>query len=732
LQDERSDTPVPGDLIWIRRRQWRVRSAHRGDGLTRLLVDGWAPAESRSFLIPCDRWSRNLARRHRRVSLNRALAWLAASTARAHPAWTPGSIVDSRSSILAYQLEPALAMLAGKRRILIADEVGLGKTIQAALMIAETLRRSADARILVIAPASLLVQWNDELRARFGIAARLADADSLTRLRSDRLYLRNPWRSPGVWLASPDYVKQPHVLDAIPALPFDLVVIDEAHIMAGDSQRRAAVDALGTPARHVVLMTATPHDGDNARFNRLISLAATGSSADALTVFRRTRTSSVRNIRRLDVAPGVRLLRVLAGIDAFERSRRTGPPSEALALICGVLRKRAVSSLAALTSSLERRLAIVERDSPEGDAETWSQPGLGFDERPDDGDVMTSDEWRAMTAASGLSGARERTWLKRLVSLVTRGVPAGGDPKIAMLSGLLRRSREPVVIFTEYRDSLLAIAEAVVASRRVAVLHGGLTGVEQRRALAAFVEGEADALLATDVASQGLNLQHRTRWIVHFDLPWTPMRLEQRVGRVDRIGQSRRVHVTSIGVRHPAQEALRQRMAKREEMRDRVALPGCRRWTRAAEGLAQLFARQRTLAARWRGPDPVAVPRARSTAAGLRRLGLDPCSPVTLVEVPFISGTGEVLERWIGWTGARPAAPSPALQRRVRALSARARRRHAAWHATQAADARRSPHQPGLFEARDVTNPIDDAHPAEVAPDLSVRIGEPQLLLILE
>jgi len=128
-------------------------------------------------------------------------------------------------------------MLAGRRRILIADDVGLGKTIQAALIVAETLARSADARVLAVAPASLLAQWSGELLERFGVTANTADADSFTRLRSDRRYLYNPWQSPGVWLASPDYLKQPHVIEGMPRLPFDLVVIDEAHAMAGNSQR---------------------------------------------------------------------------------------------------------------------------------------------------------------------------------------------------------------------------------------------------------------------------------------------------------------------------------------------------------------------------------------------------------------------------------------------------------------------------------------------------------------
>jgi hypothetical protein len=738
LQDQRPDTPVPGELIWIRRRQWRVRSTHAGSGLTRVEVEGRlsGDTESRSFLIPSDTYLRDTAPRHRAVSSQRALAWLAACAARAHPAWTPGSVITSRTAIYAFQLEPALAMLAGIRRILIADDVGLGKTIQAAVLIAEMLRRCADARVLVLAPAALVTQWADELRDRFEIAARVADAGTFLRLRSDRLYLNNPWTSPGVWLASADYLKQPHVLEAIPASPFDLVVIDEAHTVAGNSLRHAAVDAIARSARHVVMLTATPHDGDTVRFHRLVSLGATGSRADALTTFRRTRTSAVRHVRRLVISPGIALARMLGAIDSFERARHAEAPVDGLALICGVFRKRAISSFAALIASLHRRLEIVNNAPAVTAGEDWTQPGLNFGDNGDD--VMTMDEWPAMTVVTGLSRARERSWLERLLSLAMRTPSEGGtaDAKLARLTALLRRAREPVVVFTEYRDSLFAIADAVAGSRRIVLLHGGLAASEQRRALRAFLDGHADALIATDVASQGLNLQHRARWVVHFDLPWTPMRIEQRIGRVDRIGQLRAVHVTSIEVRHRAQIALRDRVARREEVRALVSVPTCRRWTRAAEGLARLFARQRMLAARWRGPDPVAAPRARVTAQLLRRLGLvarpgcqdraDELQAIELVEIPLVSGTGEVLERWIGWRNGQAAAV--ALMNRARTLDARGRRRRSVAAATRVV-ARRAPTQPGLFTGPVVHGPNVPLANGRID---SVQVGEPRTLLILE
>jgi hypothetical protein len=309
------------------------------------------------------------------------------------------------------------------------------------------------------------------------------------------------------------------------------------------------------------------------------------------------------------------------------------------------------------------------------------------------------------------------------------------------LASLLRRTREPAVVFTEFRDSLLAIAGVLAGARRVALLHGGLTSSEQRRALEAFLNADADVLVATDVASQGLNLQHRARWVVHLDLPWTPMRLEQRIGRVDRIGQARVVHVTEVGVRHQAQAALRRRVATRQDASDNAQLLTCTRWTRAAAGVTHLFARQRSLAGCWRGPAPPAVSRAQVQGSTFCRLcvGVD-SKVVTIVELPLVAATGEVIERWFGWVAGDAfrddvAALPPALLRRAQVLSTRARGRLARLHAAQASDAPRSPSQPGLFDVRITTGPHangDSAISIETSHNVVVRAGDPRPVLILE
>ncbi len=716
-----------------------MQATHTGAGLTRVVVDDGRATRPWTFLLPAEPWTSDQPGRTRGVSRQRALAWLAACSARACAASTPTAIVNARTTLFAYQLEPALAVLAGARRVLIADGVGLGKTVQAALIVAETLRRETDARVLVLVPPPLMAQWADELETRFGVPVFAADSASFARLRAERPYLDNPWESAGVWLVSPDYLKQPHILETLPRRGFDAVVMDEAHSMAGDSQRRWAIDTIARSARRVILLTATPHDGDDTRFRRLIDLGATGAKADALVIFRRAGTRSARRTRRMDVNAGPGLSQVLDAIDAFERTGPVAAPCEGLRLICGVFRKRALSSLAAFQASLERRLSVVSNTDAGVASADWVQ--LEFFGT----DVVPGDEWAALASDAGLPAAQERAWLLRLQAVATRAVASGrGDPKLACLRKLLQRSKESAVVFTEYRDTLQAVADALADVRRLAVLHGGMSGTAQRHALREFLQGRANTLLATDVASQGLNLQHRARWVVNVDVPWTPMRLEQRVGRVDRIGQSRPVHVTMLGVRHEADVALRARVAARQHLSAAAPLPSCTRWTRAALSLARWFARQRALAARWRGPDPTAVPRAKVPRALMRRVMAAPggwpgaarreaagASAITIVDIPLVSGAGDVVERHLGWaTGAD--GPDPALVRRARALSARARRRRRRLAAALEADVPAAPQQPGLFDARVLTAGAPDAA-ASCGPDEdTVLVGPARALVIFE
>jgi hypothetical protein len=224
-------------------------------------------------------------------------------------------------------------------------------------------------------------------------------------------------------------------------------------------------------------------------------------------------------------------------------------------LVSIVLRKRALSSARSLLSSIERRLMLLTDTS-----RAW-QLSLPLGPDPDE-DPVTDDEPLSDLGAPGLADAgAEREWLTR-IARAARNATAD-ERKLSRLLRFLTRAREPVIIFTEYRDTLKELAKsAATAGHSVSVLHGGLEAAERAAVQSAFNES-GGILLATDAASEGLNLHHRCRVVVHFELPWNPSRLEQRAGRVDRLGQSRIVHELAFVMEHTAERLVLAPLTKR-------------------------------------------------------------------------------------------------------------------------------------------------------------------------
>jgi hypothetical protein len=545
----------------------------------------------------------------------------------------------------------------------------------------------------------------------------------------------------------------------------------------------------------VLLLTATPHDGDTTRFERLIGLgalndetrdagltpgAATGTTAGGLIVFRRTRADVVagagRRVRWRNVALSDDELALLDALTAFERTviAAAGPARrDAALLLLAVFRKRAVSTMSALAVSLERRQAWIER--PAGvTSPDWIQPSLFGDEETTDD--IGQDDRASLTGDVGLDPTRERVWLKRLRVLADSA--RRRESKIAHVASLLRRSREPVAIFTEFRHSLDAVRRRIEPVRAVAVLHGGQTRGERTRELGRFLDGAASVLLATDVASVGLNLQHRARWVISLELPWNPARLEQRLGRVDRIGQTRPAHMTLLVARHDAEAAVLGRLTRRtlaarralgndvlggiapdatrlrtsvltgvplDEPPPASVVPLCRRWTRLARASARTLERRRALAAHWRAGD---ADHGRARCATLRPVGgrvsgpdggrvFRPGETLLIFSVPIADGAGSMVEEHIvalrvsrepAMRGIDRSSIDAAREMAHRSLTARvARLRRWLQHRQVAeaasdraladaldADTQFGEGQPGLFDRRD-RRAFDEARQAAAA-----------------
>ncbi len=559
----------PSSVVKARGARWVVVDVRPYDHCRLVTLSGLAPPNlgvERRLLEPFDTIaSIDEPSTPRLVS---AARWRTACRALIASDTPPGSLRQGRSAridLMAHQLEPALAILAGRgTRVLLADEVGLGKTIQAGLILSELLGRGWIERVLVLTPAGLRDQWTHELSSRFGLDATNVDGRVLRHLAAALPLGMNPWSALTIAVVSTDYVKRSEVLPALASCRWDAVVVDEVHGAVGDSDRRAAVQALASRASYVVLLTATPHSGDRIAFASLCGLGAVNN--DALLVFRRRRADVRVNSRRrvhtirIRLSPAERTMH--AALDRYADAVRA-ERGDGIRLAVSVLHKRAFSSPWALLQSVTRRLSTLERDVAAADVEQMALP-LG----DPDGELTPADEPPEWPSELSLN---DRTRDRRLLGALTDTCRAAAraERKIAALRRLLTRVKEPVIVFTEYRDTLMHVREALERVAPVVVLHGGMTRDERVAALAIFEQGQRTVLLATDAAGEGLNLQRGCRLVVNLELPWNPMRLEQRIGRVDRIGQSRTVHAVHLVAHRTGEldilDRLRHRVARARE-----------------------------------------------------------------------------------------------------------------------------------------------------------------------
>jgi superfamily II DNA or RNA helicase len=601
-----------GDLVCVREGVWRVmevRAFARGHaaaaldtgGLTRTRVlrligadalNRWQPC---TLLEPFDRPRRvDAVTAPRVVSRARWIRTCAALIGASPPAGCPAAIADAQVTLMPHQIDPVLTVLGGHAsRLLLADAVGLGKTIQASLLLRELRTRGCGGRVLILVPSGLRDQWRQELSHRAGLRADIIDAAALVARTRELPPDVNPWSLPGILIVSLDFIKQPSVLHGASAIVWDLLIVDEAHNLAEGTGRLAAADLLARHSRHVVLLTATPHHGSDDAFATLCRIGQlherrqideqgqiqiheqSHEHGDPIAIFRRTRRTiglgRTRKVHVLRVTPTKQerwlhalLARYTGRVEREHGSITTGG---AAVLAMSVLLKRASSSAASLERSLRRRLVLLDGSAlPVPDVP--SQPTLPFGNESDECDGCDDDlpdgEPSHVLGAPGLRSARvERAWLTLLIEASRNAARAESKPRA--LARFLRRCREPALIYTEYRDTLTHLARTLSATSssagdqrdQPAMLHGGSSANERRTALARFAAGDARVLLTTDAAGEGLNLHHRCRLIINIEIPWNPNRLEQRIGRVDRLGQTRTVHaIHLVGAGTPEEQML--------------------------------------------------------------------------------------------------------------------------------------------------------------------------------
>ncbi|MFN7982573.1 MAG: helicase-related protein [Vicinamibacterales bacterium] len=602
-----------GDVVRVRQHTWTIGAIDNFEQCRVLSLQRPGPHSGRCHVIePFDDVKRaSTGGGPRRVNLREWRRVCRALIAEDGGASSLRTAATARVDLLPFQLEPALAVLQGLgARVLLADDVGLGKTVQAMLACAELMARGFASRVLVLCPAGLRAQWVDECASRFGIQLAVFDQRSISQARAELPVGINPWTTRATVVSSIDLVKRPEVLPLVSSAVWDVVIVDEAHGASGDSDRRNAVQHLTARTPYVFLLTATPHNGDDAAFSTLCRM---GQHGDQLVVFRRSRTEvggdKGRRVHTVLVAPSDAERRMHAALDTLTRAirREWSDMDPHVWLMLTLFHKRALSCPYALAASVERRLAVLDEPPAARGEQLWLPLNDASGERDE------SDAALMWSAPALHDAGKERMLLERL--LVAARAAQRESRKLHRLSRLLSRLREPAIVFTEYRDTLLHLH--VHVAPHAAIVHGGMTADERQAALASFASG--GVLLATDAAGEGLNLQKACRTVVSLELPWNPMRLEQRIGRVDRIGQHKRVHVFHLVSADTGETRLLERLSTRvSRAQATVGAPDpmCGRpaWTEDAS--ARLVVLNETT------EDPPLAPHA-STAVPLTRLTND-------------------------------------------------------------------------------------------------------------
>ena len=472
-------------------------------------------------------------------------------------------------------------------RFMLADEVGMGKTIEAGLVLKEKKLRGEVKRILLVVPKSAMLQWQSEMKEHFAENFFIYDSDLITSMAKtfasfDAEEELNFWRQHNQIIVSIDALKpiesrqgwnqervdayNKYRLEMVVNADFDMVIIDEAHRMGGSStsvSRFKMAEVLCNAVPNLLLLTATPHRGKSDHFRRLLQLMdADAFSGEGMPCIEDIQPYVMRSEKRFAVdydgkklfneRTTVRLdvlldpVRHAAQIALYDHitdyvricfGRAKSAKRNATGLVMVMLQKLASSSTDAILSALRTRLYRLENGEDEDNLEGYGLDG-SLDYEDDELDV---GDYSVEHTSSGLK--TEIEMLQKLVEEAEQCKATETDAKATALMEKIYSLRScgieannKVLVFTEFRQTqdflIRVLNEQGLKCEKV---NGSMSMEERHRALVNFRD-EADVLVATDAAGESLNVQF-CHIVFNYDLPWNPMALEQRIGRVDRIGQ---------------------------------------------------------------------------------------------------------------------------------------------------------------------------------------------------
>ena len=520
-------------------------------------------------------------------------------------------------------------------RYVLADDPGAGKTIMAGLFIRELLMRADAKRVLIVAPGSLVEQWQDEMFEKFGLSFTLFSREQVEQSRSG-----NPFDDIDLLVARVDQLARAEDLqEKLMLTQWDLVVVDEAHKLSASyfgnkvnkTKRFLLGETLGAITRHFLLMTATPHNGKEEDFQLFMSLLDAdrfygkfrdgAHKVDVADLMRRMVKEDMLRFDGTRLFPERRAYTVnyklsdpeaalyaavtdyvkteFARADQLADGGRKGTVGFALT----ALQRRLASSPEAIYQSLKRRRnklkRSVEDEKLRQRGQALAETVNGSNGLPEDiwdsADDLPSEDYEALeerlvdqaTASQTIPELEaEIIILEGLEEQARQVVHSGQDRKWDELSRLLQDTPEmhddagrqrKLIIFTEHRDTLnylaVKIRGLIGSEEAVVMIHGGVKREERRKVQELFRnDPTARVLIATDAAGEGVNLQN-ANLMVNYDLPWNPNRLEQRFGRIHRIGQTEVCHLWNMVASETREGDVFQRLFEKLEV-ERAALGG--------------------------------------------------------------------------------------------------------------------------------------------------------------
>ncbi len=610
--------PEPGQLVEVRRRQWIVadvlssKSTSLGEApehfITLSSIDEDALGETLEVIWEIEPGAHVIEKQGMPYANGYddtktleafldAVRWGAATNADRGFLQAP---YRSGVSIEDFQLDPLVrAIDMARANLLIADDVGLGKTIEAGLVIQELLLRHRARSVFIVCPASLQEKWRVEMLEKFGLDFKIVNTDYVKQLRRNRGIHANPWTSFPRLITSMDWIKGGEGLrllrEVIPVRAsyprkFDILVVDEAHNVAPAGSGRYALESLRTKLiktisphfQHKLFLTATPHNGYTESFTSLLELLDDQRFSKNIlpdekklsqVMVRRLKTElkdeegnplyPIRNLQALSIPYTQEERNIHRLLNRYCDSREStsrDTNSIGTKFVNGILKKRLFSSPAAFASTLEKHIATVTSDRPKQKANPLAdrilrKAILRAEEDYADDSRFEEAQADAVEEASKRSAPltdEERSLLEEMRSwaqLAAHRADSKAETVIEWIENNLKNGSKwndrRVILFTEYRTTHQWLFELLstqgYGGDRLEILHGGMDQEEREKVKAAFQTHPKDAavriLLATDAASEGIDLQNYCNCLIHLEIPYNPNVMEQRNGRVDRHGQ---------------------------------------------------------------------------------------------------------------------------------------------------------------------------------------------------